>query len=90
MYGDGSRSKREFETYPGMSSRIGTAVYQLWHTTTAPTTTQIQGYEIAKEEFEPVMIGLKEALQRIDEIESKMTKYEVPYTPGISDKWKQD
>ena len=90
MYGDGSRSKREFETYPGISSRIGTAVYQLWHTTTAPTTTQIQGYEIAKEEFEPVMISLKEVLQRIDEIESKMTKYGVPYTPGISDKWKQD
>jgi hypothetical protein len=90
LHGNKSRSRREFETYPSISSRIGTVVYQLWHTTTSPTTTQKQGYEIAKEEFEPVMKKLNEMVGKVASLEEKMTQYGVPYTPGRTNSWKLD
>ena len=90
LHGNRSRSRREFETYPSISSRIGTAVYQLWHTTTSPTTTQKQGYEIAKEEFKPVMKKLNEMAGKVASLEEKMTQYGVPYTPGRANSWKLD
>jgi len=90
LHGNSSRSRREFETYPSISSRIGTAVYQLWHTTTSPTTTQKQGYQIAKEEFEPIMKKLNEMVAKVASLEEKMSQYGVPYTPGRTNNWKQD
>ncbi|MBL4706137.1 MAG: glycosyl hydrolase [Flavobacteriales bacterium] len=90
MWGDGSLSRRDVETYPGISSRIGTIVYQLWHTTTAPTNTQKDGYEIAKDEFAPVLSNLKSVIKNITELETKLNSFNAPYTPGRDDKWKDD
>ena len=88
LYGNSSKSSRDFETYPGISNRIGTVVYQLWYTTTAATTTQKEGYKIAKEEFEPTLLKLKKTASGITALEDELTKYGVPYTPGRGTNWK--
>ncbi|MBL4657885.1 MAG: glycosyl hydrolase, partial [Flavobacteriales bacterium] len=54
LYGDWSLAKRQYETYPGISSRIGTARYGMWHASSTPTQTNVDGLKIAKEEYEPV------------------------------------
>ena len=55
LYGDRSLSKREFETAPSINGRIGLVVYNLWRTTSAPTATQRQQYEIAKSDLDFVV-----------------------------------
>lgn len=90
LFGNSSKSKREFETYPSISGRIGTVVYQLWYTTTSATNTQKEGYRIAKEEFEPVLLKLKTSSTGITALEEELEKHGVPYTPGRGSNWKTE
>ena len=90
LYGNNSKSKRDFETYPSISGRIGTIVYQLWHTTTSATNTQKEGYKIAIEEFEPLLVKLKTASAGITALEQELEKYGVPYIPGRGANWKAE
>ena len=82
FFGDNSLSRREFETYPGIMNRIGTIVWGMWRATSSPTQTNRDSYKIAKEELEPVVIRLKEILERIKILEAELDKHHAPYTPG--------
>jgi photosystem II stability/assembly factor-like uncharacterized protein len=90
MWGDGSLSSRDVETYPGISGRVSTIIYQLWHTTTAPTSTQTKGLAIASEEFTPVFKDLKSLMKEVAALEAKLSAKNAPYTPGRDDKWKKE
>lgn len=90
MWGDKSKSSRDFETYPGITDRIGTIVYQLWFTTTAPTQTQIDGYTTAMEEYKPVFEKLQMVIKEVEDLESKLKSYDVPYLPGAYKGWKEE
>ncbi len=88
MWGDKSLSSREFETSPSISGRVETIVYQLWHTTTAPTSTQRDGLKTAKEEFEPALEELRNVVKKVTALEAKLAEYNSPYTPGRDENWK--
>ena len=90
LSGDASVSRRQFETPPSIGGRVGLAVYGLASSTSAPTKTQMDGYEIAAEEFEPVMKELKEVVKAIQELEGKLEQYGAPYTPGRIPTWQRD
>jgi photosystem II stability/assembly factor-like uncharacterized protein len=91
LYGDGSLARREFETLPGMVGRVETIVYGLWNTTTAPTATQQQDYDLAAKAFEPVLEGIKRmAEQDLPALEAKFEQAGAPWTPGRKLHWNRD
>ncbi|MGB0403618.1 MAG: VPS10 domain-containing protein [Salibacteraceae bacterium] len=82
LYGDRSLSKREFETSPSINNRLGTVVYYLWRTTSAPTSTQKEQVKIAQDELKFVMDELKNLKNQIADIEKSLQSAGANYTPG--------
>lgn len=81
MWGDSHKSSREVETLPGTGSRISTIVYQTWYSTSNPTTTQKEQYEIAQEEYAEIKADVEKVRTAIENLESELNKQGVPYTP---------
>lgn len=82
LNGDGTKSSREFESLPGISSRVSFVVWNLYSTTSAPTQTFIDNYELAYELTKPVLTELKSITEEIENIEEELDKVKAPYTPG--------
>lgn len=81
MYGESHLSKRDVETLPGIGSRIGIVVYQTWYSTSNPTTTHKEQYEIAAEDYEQLKVNVLAIKNRVSVIEEKMNVKGIPYTP---------
>ncbi len=81
MWGDSHKSKREIETLPGTGSRISSIVYQTWYSTSNPTATQKEQYEIAKEEYATIKTDVADVRSSIEALESQLNEQGVPYTP---------
>ena len=88
--GDASRSKREFETLPSINGRIGGMVYGLWSTSSAPTQSYFNSYQLASKQFASVLDELKLIDQEVRKLENELEKKKTPYTPGRLPDWKQD
>lgn len=84
LSGDGSLSKREFETAPSVNDRIGNMESGLWNTTTAPTGTYLKSYDIAEKQLKAVVAELKSIAGDISAIEKQMDVLKAPWTPGRS------
>jgi photosystem II stability/assembly factor-like uncharacterized protein len=87
MWGDGTRSSREFETPPAISDRVGVTVYNLLQSTSAPSQTAKDNYRIATEEFPAVLTELKSIASALAALESKLEQNGAPWTPGRLPKW---
>jgi photosystem II stability/assembly factor-like uncharacterized protein len=81
MNGESHLSKRDVETLPGIGSRIGVVVYQTWYSTSNPTTTHKEQYEIAKEDYEILKVNVLAIKNRVTVIEEMMNVKGIPYTP---------
>lgn len=91
LYGDRSVSRRQFETKPSIAGRVGSIVYGLWSTTTEPTTTLRNNYQLAATDFQPVLAEIKKlAEETIPAMEEKLEKSGAPWTPGRKLYWNQD
>jgi len=82
MNGEGHLSKRDVETLPGIGGRIGVVIYQTWYSTSDPTTTHKEQYEIAKEDFETLKVNVITLKNRVSVIEEEMNVKGIPYTPA--------
>jgi len=82
MNGNGSLSKREFETEPGITERIGLTVWNNYYNTQATTGIQRMDFDIAKAEIEPVITQLKMLRNELDEIKGSLTDLGVPELSG--------
>jgi photosystem II stability/assembly factor-like uncharacterized protein len=83
-------SKRNEPTYPSINARIGEVVYGMWSSTSAPTKSYKQNYQIASEEFKPVLETLKRLVEiDLKNIENEMNKLNSPWTPGRVPDWKE-
>jgi len=83
LTGDEVIAKRNEPTYPSISDRISEVIYGMWRTTSAPTKTYLDNYQIASKEFK-VVIEKLEKLTEVDlkRIESELDRLNAPYTPG--------
>jgi photosystem II stability/assembly factor-like uncharacterized protein len=81
MWGDWHKSSRDVETIPSISERISTPLYQTWYSTSDPTATQKEQYEIAKEEYEELKTAINGVKLRVLALEEKLNDKGVPYTP---------
>ena len=87
LNGDASLARREFETPPSINGRIGTIEYTLWNSTSAPTQTAHQSYEVASNQFTAVLAELKSIDGKIKEAENVLERSKAPYTPGRFPEW---
>ncbi len=90
MVDDDVLSKRNEPVYPSISARVDEVVYGLWQTSSDPTESYKQNYQIASEEFKPVLERLK-VLVEIDvkNLEREMEKLGSPWTPGRFPDWSE-
>jgi len=83
-------SKRNEPTYPSISGRLGEAVYGMWSTSSNPTNSFKQNYNIAAEEFKPVLETLKRLVEiDLKNIENQLNNLNAPWTPGRIPDWKE-
>lgn len=87
LQGDNSISKREFETPPSISSRIGVLGWYLYNSTSAPTQTQKDAYRAAGDSFKLVLKSLKEIDSSLQKIHLKLENQNAPYVPGLIPNW---
>ena len=81
MWGQAHLSKRDVETLPGTGGRIETIVYQTWYSTSNPTTTQKEQFEIANDEYAGIKTKVLNVQNKITSLEEKLNTKGVPYTP---------
>jgi hypothetical protein len=88
LRGDATLSSRNEGTPPSIMDRINELTGDLWSTTSAPTKTHLRGYEIAGEEFAPLLAGLKTLVNEdLKRLENAMEAAGAPWTPGRLPEW---
>jgi photosystem II stability/assembly factor-like uncharacterized protein len=87
LYGDNTRSSREFETLPSLAERVGGFTSGLSHTTAAVTQTFRDSYAVAAKQFTGLLQDLRKLDGRIGELEKTLEIQKAPYTPGRWPDW---
>jgi hypothetical protein len=90
FYGDDTKRRADKDAIPGISSRIRSIISEQARSTSAPTQTQRDVYDIVAEEFTPVLAELKKIVEEdVVKIEKKLEELGAPYTPGRLPEWKK-
>ncbi len=83
---DGTPAKASSEEVPPenvpLSDRLNAIVWASWQSTSAPTSTQKNNYDILMEVFPPVLIELNNISTKIVAMEQELDKLKSPHTPG--------
>jgi len=89
LNGDRTLRTRNEPTPPSILERINGIVDDQWLSTSAPTQTQVDAYQIAAKEFEPVLAKLKSLKVLEDQtIVPALERAGAPWTPGRVPEWK--
>lgn len=81
--GDPTRTRRNEDAMPGLTSRLSNAMFGAMGSSTGPTGTHRRQYEIASEEFEAVMGELTKILDvDLPALHKKLDDLGAPWTPG--------
>lgn len=89
LNGDTTMAKREFETPPSITGRIGQIEGSIWTATSAPTATAMKSYDIASKQFTTLLAELKSIDAEIKKVEIVLEQNKAPYTPGRMPEWKE-
>lgn len=87
--GDTTLEKREFEAPTSIQSRISSITSGLISSTSAPTNTFINSYNVAATEFATLLAETKSVAEDVKKIEALLEQNGAPYTPGRIPDWKQ-
>jgi hypothetical protein len=88
LTGDKSISKRNGAQPPSLVNRISQVIYGMWNSTSAPTQTMTDQYDIVCAEIVPLLGKLKK-LAEVDlkNLEKAMEQAKSPWTPGRIPEW---
>jgi hypothetical protein len=88
LSGDTTRRRRNEAVLPSISDRVQQIVYGHWGTTSAPTQTHRQQYDIAASEFATLLSELRKVVETdLKNIEAKAEAAGAPWTPGRVPTW---
>jgi hypothetical protein len=91
FYGDGVAGSIDRPTQPSLGGRIGAMGYEIWSSSSAPTSTQKEQQRIAGAMFEKELAQLRQVYEvDLKNIERKLEAAKAPYTPGRMPVWKKD
>jgi photosystem II stability/assembly factor-like uncharacterized protein len=83
LQGDRTISSRDEPTPPSIRGRVMGIIEGSWESTSSPTKTNMDSYEVAKESFEPVLESLTKLVEvDLKALETKLESAGAPYTPG--------
>lgn len=83
LNGDGLKTKLDLPQSPTPAGRIGWILYEQKYSTSNVTKTHMDSYDIAKEEFAPILEKLKLlATEDVPALEKMLEEAGAPYTPG--------
>ena len=83
LYGDRLAAQLDMETDPSISSRIGFASWGTVNTSSGPTKSHIDAYNIALEEFQPILGEITNLVNvKLKAINDALVSAGAPYTPG--------
>jgi CII-binding regulator of phage lambda lysogenization HflD len=90
LNGDRVARQLDIDRPPSINSRLFSAIYDGYSTTSDPTSTMKEQLDIAGEEFSGVLSQLKNVFEQdIKSIEQKLEVAGAPYTPGRMPDWKK-
>ena len=91
LSGDRVLAKHQEPVPPSIVDRVQSVVHGHWSTTSAPTGTHLRSYEIAAQEFAPVLEKLKVLVETdLKDLEAKADAAGAPWTPGRVPTWKPE
>ncbi len=82
LNGDPLRARYEGGTPTSLKERVDLITGALWSTTSAPTLSFQQNYDVALKGFSQLSGTLKSIDGQVKDLESTLDKYGAPYTPG--------
>ncbi|MCZ6899273.1 MAG: glycosyl hydrolase, partial [Bacteroidetes bacterium] len=88
--GDRTLSTRNFEIPPSLKGRVDRIIGGLWRSTSAPTATQREQYELAGEMLGEVLVKLTQLDTRFNTLEQQLESLGAPWTPGRIPSWSEN
>ena len=83
LYGDNIKTRLDIDQPPTPAGRIGWIEYEQGSSTAPPTGTHKMSYQIAKDEFEPILTRLRNLVNTdLESLEQMLEDADAPYTPG--------
>lgn len=89
LTGDRTLARREFETPPSLSGRVGLIEDGMWNTTSAPTETFQENYRIASKQLGPLLEEMKAIARELDGLQRQLEVKGAPATPGRWPDWRE-
>jgi photosystem II stability/assembly factor-like uncharacterized protein len=90
LNGDPLIAQYEGGSPTSVKERVDLITSSLWTTTSAPTSTYIQSYDAAANQFDGLLATLKSIDEEVKNLESKLEMYGAPYTPGRFPEWHKE
>jgi photosystem II stability/assembly factor-like uncharacterized protein len=83
LNGDKSISNRAGNQSPSISDRVGLMVWMSWTSSSAPTTTNQNTYDLANTKLEELLKEMKSTYEiDFEQLNKKLDSYGAPWTPG--------
>lgn len=91
FYGDRLAGQLDKSTKTTLNSRLSGVIYDMWNSSSAPTTTQKDALRLAEAAFRPVLSRVEAIMdQDLKALEEKLEKAGAPYTPGRKVEWNKN
>lgn len=91
MHGDREARRRNENDAPSIVERVQNVVFGHWTSSSAPTRTQLDAYEIAAAAFARQLSELRQLVGvDLGKLEVRMESYGAPYTPGRLPVWAKE
>lgn len=90
LYGDRTLARREFETLPSISERVGRIQGNLVSTSAAPTQTMLTSYQTVAKQFTAFLNDLRKTQIEIMALETALQSAGAPHTPGRFPDWTEN
>ena len=82
LNGDQIASRLDMDTPPSIRGRLGSVMWESLNSTSGPTQTHMDSYNIAREEFKPILDEVKTIVNEMQSLNDTLVKAGAPYTPG--------
>ncbi|UCH66772.1 MAG: glycosyl hydrolase, partial [Ignavibacterium sp.] len=91
LYKDETIANRNEPRPLSIYDRLNAIAWGLWRTTSSPTQTQRENFNVASEEFTPILAQVKRLIEiDLKNLEAKMEQYGAPWTPGRIPGWNKE
>jgi hypothetical protein len=88
LSGDPVLQRRNEPTLPSIVARVQRVVRSQWASSSAPTQTNVDAYEIAGSAFETVLRDLRQLVEvDLKRFETQLEEAHAPWTPGRVPRW---